>query len=317
MGASPRCHGGDRWCSWTRAFCAGITGPTGAPKPDTRGHARGASYDAHVAGIIRLVHPAPALTVVALSAALGAIVAAQAGAQPFSPRWALTTLAVAGSQILTGALNDWADRERDAVVQPTKPIPSGAVPPRVALWVVAFGALLQLTASAPLGWVTLALGAAASASAVTYDLWLSRTPFSVVPYLVSFGILPLWVAAGVGVPLDRVAAASLLVGPFAAAAHLANTLRDFDADERMGSRNLAQVLGRGATRTVAVTLAIAVGLRVGGVLVLGGQAPPPAIAMGALGLAALVPGVASVRWLWPGMLVAAGCWTVAWALATG
>ena len=34
--------------------------------------------------------------------------------------------------------------------------------------------------------------------------------------------------------LGRVAAAPLLVGPFAAAAHLANALRDFDADERLG-----------------------------------------------------------------------------------
>jgi 4-hydroxybenzoate polyprenyltransferase len=129
----------------------------------------------HMPGIVRLIHPAPALTVVALSAALGAIVAAQAGLQPISIRWGLISLAVAGSQILTGALNDWADRDRDAVVQPAKPIPSGAVTPRAAVLVAAFGVILQVTASAPLGWVTLALGSVASASAVSYDLWLSRS----------------------------------------------------------------------------------------------------------------------------------------------
>jgi 4-hydroxybenzoate polyprenyltransferase len=268
-------------------------------------------------GIVRLIHPAPALTVVALSAALGAIVAAQAGLQPISIRWALISLAVAGSQILTGALNDWADRDRDAVVQPTKPIPSGAVTPRAALLVAAFGVILQVTASAPLGWVTLALGTVASASAVTYDLLLSRSPFSVVPYLISFGVLPLWVAAGVGVPLDRVAVAPLLVGPFAAAAHLANTLRDFDADQRMGSRNLAQVLGRRKTHLVAIGMATAVGLGVGAALIAGGQQPIATLGFGVAGLIVLLPGAFRVERLWPGMLAAAVCWTVAWALATG
>jgi 4-hydroxybenzoate polyprenyltransferase len=268
-------------------------------------------------GILRIIHLAPALTVVALSAALGAIMSIQAGLEAPTPRLALTTLAVAGSQVLTGALNDWADRGRDRIVQPGKPIPSGTVTPRDALTLAGAGAIVQLAASVPLGWLPLSLGAVASGSAVAYNLWLSRTPFSVVPYLVSFGILPVWVASGVGVPLGRVAAAPLLIGPFAAAAHLANTLRDFDADRMLGSRNLAQVLGRRATHVTAVTLALAVGIGVGLALVIGGEASLPAILIGGFGLAAVMAGAASPRWLWGGMLVAATCWTVAWALATG
>ena len=81
-------------------------------------------------GLIRLIHPAPAFAVTALSGALGAILLAQDGQEPIGPRLALTVLAVGGSQIMTGALNDWADRDRDRVVQPAKPIPSGAVTPR-------------------------------------------------------------------------------------------------------------------------------------------------------------------------------------------
>jgi 4-hydroxybenzoate polyprenyltransferase len=268
-------------------------------------------------GIVRIIHPAPAVTVVLLSAGLGAILAAQAGLEVLTPRLVLTTLAVAGSQILTGALNDWADRERDARAQPHKPIPSGAVSPTAALRVGIGGALVQLAASVPLGWLPLLLGMAATASALVYDLRLSRTPLSVLPYLVSFGILPLWVAAGVGVPLDRVAAAPLLVGPFAASAHLANALRDYDADRAEGSRNLAQVLGPRATHGIAVIGALGVGIGVGLALVIGGRAPWPAILLGGMGLAAVLAGTASPRWLWGGMLVAATCWTVAWALATG
>ena len=51
---------------------------------------------------LRLIHPAPAAAVVALSAALGAILAGQAGL-PIDERWAFTVLAVAGSQVFTGA----------------------------------------------------------------------------------------------------------------------------------------------------------------------------------------------------------------------
>jgi 4-hydroxybenzoate polyprenyltransferase len=193
--------------------------------------------------IVRLVHPAPTVAVVALSAALAFILADQSGPVSLG-RLALTTATVLGSQVLTGALNDWTDRDRDRLARRRKPIVEGQVTPRAALALAAAGGALQLAASVPLGALALLIGVAASASAIAYNLWLSRTPLSVLPYLVSFGLLPLWIAAGMDVPLSRVAAAPLLVGPFAAAAHLANTLRDFQTDQRTGSRNLAQVLGR-------------------------------------------------------------------------
>jgi len=270
-----------------------------------------------VLGLIRLIHPAPAFAVTALSGALGAILLSQDGQAPIGPRLALTVLAVGGSQIMTGALNDWADRDRDRVAQPAKPIPSGAVTPRAALMLATAGGVLQFAASVPLGWPALLLGVTAAASAASYDLWLSRTPLSVVPYLVSFGILPLWIAAGVGVPLSRVAVAPLIVGPFAAAAHLANTLRDFDADARLGARNLAQTLGRRTAMALAWALAVGVGLAIGIAFAAGDTLEPPAIGLGVTGLAAVVQGAGSARRLWYGMLVAAPCWTAAWALATG
>ncbi len=268
-------------------------------------------------GFVRVVHPAPAIAVVALSAALGTIMSLQAGLGAPTLRIALTILAVLGSQTITGALNDWADRDRDRRAQPTKPIPSGSLSPRGALVVAAVGAALQLSASVPLGWPAVLLGAGASASAVAYDLRLSRTPLSVVPYLVSFGLLPLWIAAGVGVAVDRVAITPLLVGPFAAAAHLANTLRDFDVDARLGSRNLAQLLGRRTAFMLAWALAVGVGIGVGTAMLVGGSPPPPAVALGAVGLAAVGQGIAGPNRLWFGMLVAAVCWAAAWALATG
>ena len=264
---------------------------------------------------LRLIHPAPAAAVVALSAALGAILATQAGL-PIDERWAFTVLAVAGSQVFTGATNDIADRVRDAGARPEKPIPAGELSLNAATWIASIGLAVQLAASWRVGGLALALGAVASGSALAYNLALSRTPFSAIPYLVSFGLLPAWIAAGIGVPLERVLPAIPLIAPFAVAAHLANTLRDFEADAAGSSRSLAQVLGRQAGRRLAAGLALAVGLGVGGALLIGGRAPSASAGLGLLGLLAIAQGAPSERRLWYGILVAAVCWTAAWALST-
>jgi 4-hydroxybenzoate polyprenyltransferase len=271
---------------------------------------------ARVLGLVRLIHPAPAAAVVTLSAVLGAILSQQAGQPPLGIRVVLTTLSVLGSQIVTGAMNDWTDRDRDAVTQPAKPIPSGDVTPSAALGLAAAGLALQVGASLPLGVPALVLGLAAVGSAIAYDLWLSRTAASFVPYLVSFGILPLWIASGVGVPVERVVLAPLLVGPFAVAAHLANTLKDFEGDAAMRSGNLAQLLGR--RRAGALAWALAVGVGVGSGIALGvtGRLSIASVLLGLLGLAAVAQGIRRADRLWAGMLVAAVCWTAAWALAT-
>jgi 1,4-dihydroxy-2-naphthoate octaprenyltransferase len=144
------------------------------------------------------------------------------------------------------------------------------------------------------------VGSIASASALAYNLALSRTPFSPLPYLVSFGLLPVWIAAGVGVPIERVLPAIPLVAPFAMAAHLANTLRDYEADAAGASRSLAQVLGRRASRLLAGGLALAVGLGVGVALLIGGRATPGSVVLGLIGLAGVAQGPLSERRLWLG-----------------
>jgi len=131
-----------------------------------------------------------------------------------------------------------------------------------AAWIASIGLAVQLVASFQTGAVPLALGVVASGSALAYNLFLSRTPVSPLPYVVSFGLLPAWIAAGVGIPIERVLPAIPLVAPFAMAAHLANTLRDFEVDASGASRSLAQVIGRRNSRLLAAGLALAVGLGV-------------------------------------------------------
>ena len=269
-----------------------------------------------VAGAVRLVHPAPAIAVTVLSGTLGAILLSQSG-RPIDASWIATVAAIAGSQIFVGATNDLIDRDRDtAAARLGKPLAAGDLSPGAAVWVASFGLAVLLVASLRLGGTFLLLGLAATGSAFAYNLWLARTPLSVVPYLVSFGILPIWIAVGVGVDPVRLAAAPLLVAPFGAAAHLANAVRDFDADAALGSRNLAQLLGRERALRVAWALALGVGVVVGAFLVVTGPVAVPAVALGIIGLLSVAQGVRGADALWGGMLVAAVCWTAAWALAT-
>lgn len=266
---------------------------------------------------VRLVHPAPTAAVTLLSAALATILAAEGGGPIGAATIALITTSVLGSQVFTGAINDLTDQSRDAILRPEKPLPAGDLSASAALWIAAGGLALQIGTSARLGTLPLILGLAATASALAYNLWLSRTPLSVVSYLVSFALLPLWIAASLGIPLERVAPAAMLVAPFAAAAHLANTLRDFDADAALGSRCLAQVLGRRNAHRLAVGLAVVVAVVVALSFALASQLEPASVALGVLGLLAILRGWSDVQKLWQGILAAAPLWTIAWALATG
>ncbi|MEU1470460.1 SCO3242 family prenyltransferase [Streptomyces sp. NPDC005761] len=74
------------------------------------------------------------------------------------------------------ALNDWADRDEDAVDRPHRPIPSGRITPRAALTAagVLTGAGLALAACASRPALTVATGLAATVWA--YDLRLKHTP---------------------------------------------------------------------------------------------------------------------------------------------
>jgi 4-hydroxybenzoate polyprenyltransferase len=264
--------------------------------------------------LARVVHPAPAIAVTVLAGVLAILLGGESGAIN-GLRVALVVAAVAGSQVATGALNDWADRNRDAAAGRPKPIAQGLVTPGTVLALAGAGVALQVAASALVGATFALLGLVALGSAVSYDLWLSRTPASVVPYVVSFGTLPLWIATGVAVSPARVLGAMPLAALFAAAAHLANTLRDFESDRATGSRALAQLLGRAPTRWIALALGLAVGIGVAVALAIGGRLSPAVAVSGAIGLAAVGAGAVREAWLWRGQLVAAVAWTAAWALS--
>ncbi|MGW0934191.1 SCO3242 family prenyltransferase [Streptomyces sp. NPDC002666] len=124
-----------------------------------------------------------------------------------------TALAVGASLCLYEAgmaLNDWADRDEDAVDRPHRPIPSGRISPRAAL--TAAGALtgagLALAARAGRPALTVATGIAATVWA--YDLRLKHTPAGPAAMAAARGLDLLLGATATGAaPAPRAARAAL------------------------------------------------------------------------------------------------------------
>jgi 4-hydroxybenzoate polyprenyltransferase len=123
----------------------------------------------------------------------------------------------------------------------------------------------------------------AVASAWLYNLRLKWTALSVLPYAVSFGLLPAFVTAGLpGHPVvGWLVAAGALLG---AGAHFANVLPDLDDDLRTGVRGLPHRVGAAASRVAAAVLL----LGASAVLAFGPPGPPGLLGVGAVAVAAVV-----------------------------
>ncbi|MGW6314845.1 SCO3242 family prenyltransferase [Streptomyces sp. NPDC055099] len=90
-----------------------------------------------------------------------------------------TLLAIAASLSLYEAgmaLNDWADREEDAIERPHRPLPSGRIAPPVALGAAAALTAGGLALAACAGRPALTVAGALAATVWAYDLGLKHTP---------------------------------------------------------------------------------------------------------------------------------------------
>ncbi|MER7577107.1 SCO3242 family prenyltransferase [Streptomyces sp. NPDC126514] len=74
------------------------------------------------------------------------------------------------------ALNDWADRDEDAVDRPHRPLPSGRISPTAALGAAGLLTAAGLTLAARAGRPALAVASALTATVWAYDLRLKHTP---------------------------------------------------------------------------------------------------------------------------------------------
>ncbi|GAA0444251.1 membrane protein [Acrocarpospora corrugata] len=232
-----------------------------------------------VHGLVAACHPGPTLAVTALVTALvagsGRPVADCAG----------VALAVLAGQLSVGWCNDAVDAARDtATGQRGKPVALGLISPAA----VGIAAAVALVLCVPLSLLSGVPAAAVHVSAVAvawaYNLGVKATVLSWAPYTVAFGLVPVFVAAGLpGTPQPAwwaVGAAALL----GFGAHLANVLPDIDADLATGVRGLPQRLGARRVRVLApVPLLLAAGL-----LVIGPPGTPGIAGWAALAAASLL-----------------------------
>lgn len=192
-------------------------------------------------GLLLGCHPLPCVAVTAFATAYAAAIGADVA------RLGLIAVTVLAGQLVVGWSNDAIDAPRDLAVQRIdKPISAGLVGRRTLAVAACVFAVASIVLSFQLGIAAGWLHLVAGASAIAYNVGLKSTRLSPLPYLISFGLLPVVVTFAVtgpkdlsGPPLSHVLAAALLGG----AAHAGNTVGDTAADAATGVRGLPQRLG--------------------------------------------------------------------------
>jgi 4-hydroxybenzoate polyprenyltransferase len=193
-------------------------------------------------------HPGPTVVVTALSLALGLAAGLEAW------RLLLLVVAVFAGQVSIGLSNDAIDAGRDrAVGRADKPIAAGIVAPGGALAVAVVAVVVALALSAPLGAGALAVHAVMLASAWSYNAGLKASVFSLVPFLVTFGLFPSLATLARPDDVFAPAWASAAGAALGAAVHLTNVLPDLDDDRATGIRGLPHRLGPRVSAVLAAS----------------------------------------------------------------
>jgi chlorophyll synthase len=180
---------------------------------------------------------------------------------------ALLGIVLAGPLVcaMSQAINDWHDREVDAINEPHRPIPSGRIPGRWGLYIAALWSVLSLAVASLLGaWVLIAtclgLFLAWAYSAPPLRLkrngWLGNAACG-FSYEGLAWVTGAAVMLGGALPPAPVLLVALL---YSLGAHGIMTLNDFKAmegDRQMGIRSLPVLLGApGAARTACLAMAL-------------------------------------------------------------
>lgn len=191
-----------------------------------------------VSALARSTHPGPAIAVTVVATALGTGL----GIGPFHVF--ILFLSFLFNQASVGLSNDWIDADRDRQVGRTdKPVALGLVSKATVRTAAFSTAVLAIILTLPLGIRATVAQAIFIVSAWSYNLWLKNTALSVVPYIVSFGLLPLIVTLSLPTPSGAAPWALGLGALLGIAAHFANVLPDLDDDEKTGIAGLPHRLG--------------------------------------------------------------------------
>ncbi|WP_219418345.1 UbiA family prenyltransferase [Pseudonocardia nigra] len=202
--------------------------------------------------LLRACHPEPTVAVTAMVTALAVTTGRTACGV------LLVFAAVLTGQLSIGWLNDALDAERDAAVgRADKPVATGAVSAASVRAATVLAAVACVPLSLASGLAAGAVHLVAVAAGWAYDLGLKSSRLSVLPYVVCFGLLPVFVVLGLpGSPAPPwwLPLAGALLG---AGAHFANVLPDLDDDAATGVRGLPHRLGARGSRVAAAVLLLA------------------------------------------------------------
>lgn len=236
--------------------------------------------------LVRACHPLPSLAVTVVATALAAATGRPPGGLP------AVAAAILAGQLSVGWLNDLVDARRDAMTgRPDKPLATGEIS-RTAVAVATGLAMPAAVGLSLLSGVEATVAhVLALCSAWAYDLGVKATALSVLPYAVSFGLLPAFVTLGSPdgrwPPVWLIAAGAVL----GSAAHFANAIPDIEDDIGTGVRGLPHLLGRSTSATVAAALV----LTTSAVLAFGPPGPVSPAGLVALPLSALILVVGRLR----------------------
>jgi 4-hydroxybenzoate polyprenyltransferase len=205
-------------------------------------------------------HPGPTVTVTVL-----ATVIAAASGRPLV-LVALVALAVFVGQLSIGLANDWIDVDRDRAVGRTdKPVALGRISVSEVRGAAIGAAALAVVLSLLLGPVAGVAHVVLVGAGWAYDAGLKRTAWSVAPFVVAFGLLPV-VAVSAGGGQWPAWWAVATGGVFGVAIHCTNVLPDLVDDAATGVRGFPHRLGLRRAGVVAFSALI-----VAAILVLLGQ----------------------------------------------
>jgi 4-hydroxybenzoate polyprenyltransferase len=240
--------------------------------------------------LFRSTHPLPSLSVTSIAVLFGI------GVGLPLQKLLLVGLAVLAQQFSVGLSNDWLDAGRDkAVKRIDKPLAQGLVPLASVRTASIASAVIALTFTFSIGiaaflWMLLML-----AIGWAYNLGLKANGFSVVPYILGFGILPAFVTLSGQDPALPPVWVMIVAGLFGVAAHFANTLPDLLADKQTGVRALPHILGQKASALVIAVTASSASI----ILVTQSSKLEPLVSIGGLGLTVALSLLASVLALRP------------------
>ena len=174
-------------------------------------------------------------------------------------RLLLFIAAVLCGQLSVGWLNDLVDHELDRQVNRNKkPLVAKDLSPSALRIAIAIAITLCIPFSiASAGLAGGIAHLAAVASAYCYNLWLARTVWSWVPYAISFGLLPIFIAQAGSILLWPKLSMILLFVLVGVVAHLLNAVPDIDIDRKAGRGGFAVSLGRSKSLLLASVLGIA------------------------------------------------------------